>query len=202
MVVIDELNILAWTRMKGRAAEILIRFYYGAGDELVVGGQRANVTDGEIKISFCQSDCPNVTDPGFVASAFQVLHWQRSVNVNGKVVSHRGDECRCRILAGKEFSYGTSLCTSPRECSPCAVKSSCMRANAVYVNGGVACKNRFARGSCIVEEVISAVNLNGRAHHDSRGIRYVADDEILYEDPFRLRYDYDGDILSYGKKIK
>lgn len=201
MIVLDELNLLAYTKKKGRVAEILVRFFYGSGFgdlELTVGGHGANVTDGEVKVSFCLSDCPNVTDRGFVVSAFQVLHWQRSVNVYGTPVSHQGDECRCRILAGKEYNYKTAICASVRECTPCSIKSTCMRADAVYVNGGMACKNRFARGSCKIEEVVNAVNINGRAHHDSRGIRYVADDDTLFDDPFKLRYDIDGDILSYG----
>jgi hypothetical protein len=71
-------------------------------------------------------------------------------------------------------------------------ESDCRRENSFYSIGGLLCHNEeSSQTNCSNGTTIFAVNINGEAHTDKRGIFYMADDEELYKDEYDTRMEND-----------
>lgn len=201
-----EVDIASISPPYGSAVDIKINFEVKQAVKIlsINGHPDALISDDNLNLRFCVGECAT-KNGGFVVSAFSVIRFKNTYpHTSSLILSKPVDECsafhnspcQCR-LAGCEYHAGRqadnclSTSTANQECLKSSEKS-CLVPNSYSIVGGLLCKSGSSdKQRCRIDEVILAVNLNGGAHLDSRGIQYQAEVDLLdlSRDVKSLRYN-------------
>lgn len=68
----------------------------------------------------------------------------------------------------------------------------CRRPGVYYADGGTVCFSKTGLDECKIEEVVTAVNINGDDVVDENGIGFKQEESEMYKDPLGTRMDVVG----------